>query len=285
MCRNAFAALTSSLVLSLIVVAGAVPVAAQTVVDTCGQHTSGPATLNADLDCTGFDGTVLTMNGGTLAMNGHTITGGYISVQCDRTCKIIGPGTLTGSGFAGVQAFGTGLKMKQVSSTNHAYAGAQVWDSAMIEGPAVFSGNGVALRVGYKAKLKDLTISNNAAGVDAANNAKTGNVEVKGCTISGNSSSGIFSQGTVKATNSTIIDNGENGIYAAGDSECVKKSGATLKGSTVTGNGTGPDCGVVQECADVATCKQPRVKTGSTCGTSLDLGGAPGATWGICTLD
>jgi len=258
---------------------------AQTVVTTCGQETTGPAVLNADLDCTGFDGTVLTMKGGTLSMNGHTITGGMISVQCDRTCKIVGPGTLTGSSFAGVQAFGTGLKMKQVNLTNHTYAGAQVWDSAMIEGPALFSGNGVALRVGYKAKLKDLTITDNYAGVDAANNAKTGAIAVKGCTISANTTSGLFSQGTVKAANSTITDNGEYGIYAAADSTCAKKSGAVLKSSTVTGNGTGPDCGVLHQCADVATCKEPRVTTGAICGTSLKLGGPAGITWGLCSLD
>jgi hypothetical protein len=159
MSRTPVASLFFSLVVCLTILAAAGPAAAQTVVTTCGQETFGPATLNADLDCTGFDGYVLTMHGGTLTMNGHTITGGIIGIQCDRTCKIVGPGTVTGSSFVGVNAFEVGLTMSQVDSTNHGYAGAQVWDSATINGPAVFSGNSTAIRVGNKAKLKDLTIT------------------------------------------------------------------------------------------------------------------------------
>lgn len=275
------------LVMCAAIFASAGSVAAQTVVTTCGQETSGPAVLNADLDCAGFDGYALTMHGGTLTMNGHTITGGLIGVQCDITCKIVGPGTVTASTFAGVNAFGVGLKMSQVDVTNNAVFGAQVWDQAVISGPAVFSGNGEAIRVGVKAKLKDLTITGNGAGVDAANNAKVGSISVQGSTITNNDGAGLGAQRSIKVTDSVVTDNGDSGILAAGGFNCEKKAGATLVRSTVTGNGTNPSCGSTKVCADVATCKKrPRVKPGSTCGTSYQIGsGNPGSDWGACTLD
>jgi hypothetical protein len=260
---------------------------AQTVVTTCGQVTSGPAVLNADLDCTGFDGTNLTMNGGTLTMNGHTITGGFIGVQCDRTCKIVGPGTITGASFGGIQAFGTGLKATQVDLIDNGQFGAQVWDAAVISGPATISGNGsTALRVGIKAKLTDLTIIGNLTAV-AVGTGKQGSASLLRCTVTGNGS-GVGAQRDIKVMDSTITDNDWVGVGAGGAGGtvgCEKKAGVTLKGSTVTGNGT--VCGVDKICADVVTCdKRPRVKPGSTCGTSANLGGIdPGSDWDVCTLD
>ncbi len=62
------------------------------------------------------------------------------------------------------------------------------------------------------------------------------------------------------------------------------KAGATLEGSTVTGNGTACEVGD-DACADIVTCrKRPRVKPGSTCETSLDANAA-GTDWDVCTLD
>jgi hypothetical protein len=260
--------------------------AAQTVVDTCGQETRGPATLNADLDCTGFDGYVLTMHGGTLTMNGHTITGGTIGIQCDISCKIVGPGTITATTFAGVNAFEVGLKLSQVNLVDNAGFGIQVWDSVAVDGPAVFSGNGSAIRVGNKVKLRNVTITDNGEGVSAANNAKTGSIRVESSTISGNAS-GLDAQRGIAVANSTVTDNGTVGVFAAGGFHCEKKAGASLKSSTVTGNGTDPECGSSKVCADVATCnRRPRVKAGSTCGTSYKIGsGNPGADWDVCTLD
>jgi hypothetical protein len=286
MARTPIAPIVSSLAVSLLVLASPIPVVAQTVVTTCGQEASGSATLNADLDCTGFDGYAVTMHGGTLTMNGHTITGGSIGIQCDRTCKIVGPGTVTASTFVGVNAFNVGLKMSQVDVTDCGYFGAQVWHSAAIEGPAVFSGNGGAIRVGAKAKIKDVTITGNGAGVDAENNAKTGSIQVQLSTISGNSGTALRAQRGITVTDSTVMDNGESGVFAAGG-YCEKNAGASITRSTVTGNGTAPGCGSNRVCADVATCKRrPRVKEGSTCGTSHQIeSGNPGSDWDVCTLD
>jgi hypothetical protein len=220
-------------------------------------------------------------------MNGHTITGGTIGVQCDVTCKIIGPGTITGSDFAGVNAFDVGLKMSRVDVTDHGIFGVQVWDGATIVGPSVFSGNGMAIRVGAKAKLKDLTITANGGGVEAANNARAGSISVQGSTISGNAS-GLFAQRSIKVVDSTVTNNETDGIRAVGGFGCEQKAGATLVRSTVTGNGTHASCGTIRDvCVDVATCKiPPRVKAGSSCGTSHQIdSGNPGSDWDVCTLD
>jgi hypothetical protein len=256
---------------------------AQTVVDTCGQVTTGPAVLNADLDCTGFDGTNLTMNGGTLTMNGHTITGGFIGVQCDRACAIVGPGTITGASFGGIQAIASGVKATQVDLVDNGEFGAQVWGTASISGPATISGSGsTAIRVGKKAKLKDLTITGNLTAV-AVGTGEQGSASLLRCTVTGNGF-GVAAERDVKVLDSTITDNDRSGV-SGGSFNCEKKGSVTLKGSTVTGNGA--VCGPEDICADVVTCdKKPRVKPGSTCGTSANRGGIdPGSDWDVCTLD
>lgn len=275
------------LLVCLLLVGAARPAAAQTVVTTCGQETHGAAALNADLDCTGFDGYALTMHGGTLTMNGHAIIGGIIGVQCDRNCKIFGPGAVTGSDFVGVNGYGVAVTMSQVDISNCGYAGAQIWDGAKISGPAVFSGNGTAITAS-SAKLAELTITGNGTGVGVGNAADTGRITITGSTVSGNTYDGLAAEHAIKVVNSTIMDNGWSGIDATGGTYCKETKGAaTLWGSTVTGNGTSPDCGSTRECADVATCKKaPHLKLGSACGTSHRNGtGIPGDDWGVCTQD
>lgn len=286
MSRTPTVVLISSLVAAVLVFANTGPAAAQTAVTTCGQETNGHATLNADLDCTGFGGYVLTMHGGTLTMNGHTITGGMIGVQCDRDCKIVGPGTITANTFAGVNAQEVGLKMSQVDVTDSGGFGVQVWDKAVIDGPAVFSGNQSAIRVGSGAKLRSVTISGNGEGVAAANNARTGTIFVTSSTITGNAT-GLSAQRGITVKDSTITNNGDFGVFAAGGFNCEKKAGASILRSNVTGNGTDPECGSNKACADVATCKlPPRVHVGSTCDRSYKIGtGHPGDDWNVCTLD
>src|SRR5262245_16616836 len=94
---------------------------AQTTVTTCGQEVSGAAALAADLDCTGLSGNAVTLHGGTLALNGHTITGADIGVYCDRRCSVVGPGLVTGAKYFGIDAFGTSVHLTQVDVTNAGY--------------------------------------------------------------------------------------------------------------------------------------------------------------------
>ena len=286
MCLTPSPAAIHALVLTTILLAGAAAVAAtETVVNACGQETSGPATLAADLDCTGFAGRAVTMHGGTLAMNGHTIRGGAVGIECDAACRIIGPGTVTASTSVGVNALKGGLEMSQVDVSECEHDAVQASASARINGPAVFSGNATAISVRKKATLTDLTITGNGIAVSAtALGGKSGSIVAVRCTVSGNGL-GLAAERDIKVIDSTIRNNATVGIYAAGGVGCVRRARAIVKGSTVTGNGT--ECRVDDVCADIATCrKRPLLKFGSTCETSLDFGAAVrGTDWDVCALD
>lgn len=275
-----------ALVACLLVLVAAAPVAAEAVVTTCGQETSGQVTLDADLDCTGLVGPALRMHGGTLTMNGHTITGGTYSIVCDVSCRIIGPGAIVGSTntISGVRAEGVSLRMSRVDVSGCLHAGLLVWDDATIDGPAVIRDNEMGIRVGGRARLRDLTITSNSHyGVDAAMNGRTGRISARRCTVTDNHI-GLLADGDIKVIDSIVTGNRNVGIFAMGGFGCHQKAGATLARSTVTGNG-GPECAMDNACGDVATCRRrPRVHAGSSCGTSQDVSVAD-TDWDICALD
>ena len=59
----------------------------------------------------------------------------------------------------------------------------------------------------------------------------------------------------------------------------------TIVDSSITGNSLDVDCGVIQTCSDVSTCRLPTV-TNTTCNTSCDTNsGFPGTNWDVCALD
>ena len=266
---------------------------AQVEVNTCGQEVAGSAVLNADLDCTGFEGYAVTIHGGTLTMNGYTITGGWNGIQCDGPCEIIGPGTVTASTWFGVNAYDTKLRMKNVDVTNNQGFGVQVWRSCILEGPATISGNRVGIRNGAKLTLRNTTVTGNTGlAIEAANNLGTATVDVRDSTITGNGG-GIRADRSVKVRDSVITGNAGSGVVVGvldyighGMFEC-RKGRMSIGDSTITGNGLGADCGVSWACADLESCpKAPRLKGAVACGTSLVNGsGLPGESWHICTLD
>jgi hypothetical protein len=280
----------AALVLS---VAVGTPAFGQTPVTTCGQEVSGHAVLNAALDCTGFDGYAVHMHAGVLTMNGFTITGGTTGVFCDGPCKILGPGTITGSELFGVSAFETKTTIRNVDITNHGAFGIQSWRKAVVEGPATISGNGIGIRTGAGLTVRNMTITGNAAAVHGANNAGTATANIIDSTITGNGE-GVAAQKAVRVTRSSITGNGTFGVTAdqtlsvsVGDGCRRGRTVVTLKDTTVTGNDTDPDCGVTELCADVATCdKPPRLSGTSTCERShMNSTGFPGGDWDVCTLD
>jgi hypothetical protein len=79
----------------------------KTAVTSCGMTIDGNAELTADLDCSGFAGHAVILDG-SLALNGFTLTGnatdpaGYSVVDCTDKChvKIKGPGTIVGGATA-----------------------------------------------------------------------------------------------------------------------------------------------------------------------------------------
>jgi hypothetical protein len=263
---------------------------AQTAVTTCGQEVSGSATLPADLDCTGFDGNAVTVHGGTLAMNGHTITGAGTGIYCDHKCSIVGPGLVTGATAMGVNAWQTSIYMQQVDLTNNVGFGVQAVEKCVLVGPATISGNMEGVRLGRNAKLIDIALTGNQDAIVAADQE----VVMKNGSVTGNTR-GITADGLVKLTDVTVTGNGTLGV-AAGPSNCVANqtnrftaSGGRvlLKGSTVTGNDTDPSCGTTAVCADIETCGGvAKLKLGSTCDHSYLIGsGNPGQTLHVCSLD
>jgi len=258
---------------------------AQTPVTTCGQEVSGAAVLPADLDCTGMSGNAVTLHGGTLTLNGHTITGADIGVYCDRRCTVVGPGLVTGSNFFGIDAFGTSVHLKQVDVTNVPVRAVQSWKACIIDGPATMSGSGDAVAASGNTKIRDgVTITNNDTALAVFNDHGTAGVIVTGSTVTGNRQ-GILTQRRIKLVDSSVTDNGTNGL-SAGEYKCPRNGFISLVRSTVTGNGTDPSCST-NVCADIATCgTAPRVDDTSTCGHSYVNGsGNPGDSWHVCSLD
>jgi hypothetical protein len=266
------------------------PAGADTSVTTCGQEVSGHGSLDADLNCAGQDPAV-TIHSGSLIMNGHTITGGG-GVFCDGPCKVIGPGTVTGSTFMGVNAVNSTAKVRQVDLTNNMFAGVLCAGSCKVDGPATIRGNESGIWHGGKAIVRNVTITGNSfRATDGSNVAGNTRIDLYDSTIT-NNGAGIYAQGNVKIVDSTVTGNGLYGV-SAGDventpssSHCEQKALVMLVGSTVTGNGTNPNCGNTDPCFDVGSCLvAPRLKE-TTCGHSYQqASGIPGDDWDVCALD
>lgn len=353
-----------------------------TEVNTCGQVVSGSAYLAADLDCTGFGGAAVTIDGGSLDLRGFTLSGGIGNgVTCTRSCKISSDppgGTVTGASSYGVfgdfaggdsahirvsdvivhlngdgidsaagsatvvdstvsdnfGAIGVGVssfktsKLIRSAVSGHPYAGVTGVDK-IIAVDSVVSGNpGLGLwgapRIivrrstvtlsgqdgihGGAIKVVDSTVDSNGGpgvyGIDqvrvlgstVSNNSGDGifhegglkPVTVKESTISGNALSGIRDEGAenLRVTqNSLVTGNGLHGIYATNTDAQPDNCAQTVRDSVVTGNGTDPNCGVSETCADLAGCDVPNILN-VTCDTSYDtLSGFPGTSWGVCSLD
>ena len=275
---NAVALLTAAL---LFLSAGTT---SATVITACGQEFSGSAVLNADLDCTGFGGYAVTMHGGKLLMNGHTITGGQVGIHCDAPTRIVGPGAVTGTTAMGVNGFQTIVRVKDVDLTNNAFFGIQCFKNCTIEGGTI-SGNGVAVRAGGNTKVAGVTITGNDLGIDA-DNLSTAKALVSNSTISGNNI-GVRADVLAKLTDSTVSGNGRFGVIVGDQQQCERNSLAVVKRSAITGNGTNPGCGTTEACADVATCGvAPRLRVGASCDHSYVNGsGVPGDDWNVCSAD
>lgn len=122
----------------------------------------GRATLTRDLDCTGTLAPNIIIDRGTLDLNGHTlITGSNYGVLCNDRCKVIGPGTITGSG-SGINGSGT-VAVRHVDlavSGIAAAAGGQLTlDHVTITAATIGA-------IGHTgAKIMDSTITASVAGV------------------------------------------------------------------------------------------------------------------------
>lgn len=380
-CRFRFAR-TMTVVVAAIVLAPQLGIAA-TEVNTCGQVVAGSAYLAADLDCTGFGGDAVTIDGGALDLSGFTLTGGAGNgVTCMRGCKVTSDpanGTITGASawgvygdFAGgdvahvrvsnvrvefngdgidassgnatlidsvvsnnVSAIGGGVssfrtsKLVRTTVSGHPYAGVTASKKIVVVDSDVSANPGLGLwgapRIivrrstvtlngqdgihGGTIKVVDSAVGSNGGpgvygtsdqivilGSTVSNNGGDGifhegglkPVTVKESTISGNALSGIRDEGAENLRvlqNSVITGNGLHGIYATNTDATPDNCAQTIRDSVVTGNGTDPNCGVTETCADLAACDVPNILN-VTCDISYDtLSGFPGTSWSVCSLD
>ncbi len=247
-------------------------------------------TLTQDLDCTGQDVCVDLPPGAKLEMNGHTIVGGGAGVNCSGSCRIDGPGTITGAGF-GVNAYGK-LDLRGVDVVGNTTLGVQCWNACRASGPANLSNNGDAfdgwgITATGTMKLRDVTVANNTTcGARSASSPENrGKIDVVGGTFTGNGI-GISADRQVKLKDSSVTGNLVVGIEAGDAGSCTTTSPPILKSTVATGNGTDAGCGTTVACADVASCKLPRLLPGSSCDRSHVVdSGIPGSDWGVCSGD
>jgi len=254
-------------------------------VNSCGQFAT-KGFLGGDLDCTGFPGDAVTIER-SLDLNGFTLTGGLLSaVTCLKSCKINGPGTITGSGAFGVNIHGVG-KVTEVNLTDNGLAGVQCFEKCKVRGPATISGNGNNGVRASSATIRDVVLSGNSGpAVEAQNNKQRGRAKLRDSIVTGNGS-GVLADRKVVLRDTTVSGNGQFGILSGDSPICEKRGVAVLRDSNVTGNGIDVECGVTIACADVATCMgTPKLKGTATCDTSYMVGsGVPGDDWDTCALD
>ncbi len=231
--------------------------AAATEVTACGQTFSGSGFLAADLDCTGFVGNAVTIDGGTLDLRGFTLTGGTQNgVACARNCTVLSDppgGRIDGAG-GGVSVFGDDLvplapfvnvRISDVELDGH-LAGASatgrltLYDST-VSNPsdpfAELSGSSVKLVRTNVASLPGRVVGDRVRIIDSllaacgTTECLNGRVTVRNSTVSGSGDAGI--RGTqVSVIDSSVTGNAGSGVAFFGGPERLRvvRSGITANG-------------------------------------------------------
>jgi hypothetical protein len=232
-------------------VGGAVPAHGVMQVTSCGTTLVGVGELVGDLDCSGYNGPAVIVDG-TLRMNDHTLTG-YTdaegiqpTVDCYsngiRSCAIVGPGKIVGGGIG---VYGPFVRMKYVTIT----------------------GAGTGIDAG-RAHLRSCKIDGNGQVIPGLGNVLGG---------------GIAIGYRLTLVDSTVTDNGFYGIYHHGQLQ----SKLDLKRSTIVGNGNvAAYCsGRPINCGDIVTWTE--LKRVSLRATTCDISRLrdTGTSLGICSGD
>jgi len=229
-----------------------VKAAQEVAVTSCGQEVQAGAigTLAADLDCTGGGDGVVLGHKATLRLNGFTMTGasgfGINGVECPTRCTVEGPGTIRNFGEAGVSA---SRAIKVIGST-------------------LSENKGVGVLAALGAVVVDSVVTgNDGVGV------KAGMAKVTASTVSDNGTAGLVTQ-RAKLVGSTVESNGRLGVVAYRTARVID--------STVTGNGTSPDCGTAFVCVDIMSARRPLIRD-TLC--DISFSDETGTDWNVCRLD
>jgi len=235
-------------------------------VNACGTTLNGAGFLAANLDCTGFPTTAVTISNGSLDLAGYTLTGGdHIGIECLAKCTVFSSapgGTITGAKRDGItvgDGLGNGGKLivhdltisnngspdTAIPGRNGPDAGIKIWSGGSAKVTNVLFtqnvGDGLQDVGSAKAKVLDSDfIDNDNEGIDVSN------VKVENATISGNGSFGVLAD-KAKLSNVDVLNNGFDAVYNYLHSTTPGiRVGGTLKmeDGLVSGNTLGGIAGV-----------------------------------------
>ncbi|MFN2427864.1 MAG: right-handed parallel beta-helix repeat-containing protein [Candidatus Binatia bacterium] len=203
---------------------------------------------------------------------GQEVAGGTYYLTGDLDC--------TGQPGHGIFMRGKGrLELRGFALSNAQLDGVECYRCDVVGPGAILNAVGIGIRPARKGRITNVTVTGSGSvGVDG------GRLRITDSRIEDNKW-GIIAGGNARLTNTIVTGNERSGVegpYLSSDG-CARGR-IFLKSSEVSGNGTSPDCGVLpDDCADVISCREPRVSSDSTCGTSFMEPAGP--TWGVCSLD
>lgn len=153
-------------------------------VTACGQvvPVNARAVLASDLDCTGEPVGVVLSRRARLSLGGFTLTSGFNGVQCDASCTVTGPGSISGgqSGVVGQNVkvsgvtisdaviygvSGTLVDLEGVTVTDSGFFAVEAHRSTRITGRSLIGGFGGVS--GGRAIVKSSTITTEVFGISA----------------------------------------------------------------------------------------------------------------------
>jgi len=232
-------------------------IAASLEVSSCGEVVSGGGYLSSDLDCSGFGAApAITIVRGKLELRGFTLTGGaQDAVHCLRSCKIVGPGTITGSGQMGVRAESRAT-VEDATVSGNASVGIKGFSAVKVAGTDA-SGNGSCGVSGNRIRMKNSTANDNGL-----RGVCTAQLRMQDSIVTGNAADGVFSTYRPRIKDSLISGNGLAVSCPAGSDPCH----------------FGPPFVDLRACDSTPRLSASTCETSGTCETGV-------SSWGVCALD
>lgn len=233
-------------------------------VTACGGTFTADAFLTGDLDCTGFAGAGVTIDGSTLDLAGYTIIEDAAddAVQCLGSCRVFSSSTaalITGASRA-IYSFGGVLDVDNVTVEGATWFGLAAADALRVTNVTVRNTVGTCVATGGRRLIVENALLENCGhdGIGIGSVADDGKHKlfVDGVTITGAAEHGIaMVNAGLRGSNLTIEGSGMHGIESR-DSK-VKLEACAIRANTGAGiysreffNGRGNvvirDCDIAQ---------------------------------------
>jgi len=238
-----------------------------TEINTCGQIFSGNGFLSGDLDCSGFAGDAVTIEGGTLDLQGFTLTstamatGPFGAVACSKSCKVVSNppgGTITSDGSGTIFAI-----LSSHSGVVVPKANLQVSDVAINDGRLFAMFGTITVTDSTITGIVDPLSSGTTFAEDSGVGTFGGVVHLLRSVVTGNAGTGVRSA-KVKIVDSEVSNNDAEGIRTG-------LGTAVIRGSMISGNGLAGISGIRFKVVDTT------ITGNGTAGIAADLsaGGPP----------